>query len=720
MAAERRSSRLRPVLIVALILLLLGGAAWAASGLLNTAPATATVSVARGDILSTVETNGKLEALTTAHLSFKNPGRLTRVLVNEGDSVAVGAVLAEQDTDTLDLQLRQAQTDFKIAQLKLQQAKDGPLPQELAAAQADVQSALAALAQARGGGQAQDIRASQAALDQARAKRGEVQSGVSRQQIAADEAAVREAQAGLAKARKGADPQDIAAAQADVHQAQAALDKLRQGATPQEIAAAAAGVRQAQAALDKLRQPASADDIAAAQAKLDQATANRATVSATTSNTKEQARISMGQTANALRNAEANYSTIRHNNDAAYRQRGKPVPDDAQHTEDAASRAMQDAQGSVEQAQLAYEAAKQNEIAQLAVADGSIREAQAALDKLKAGPTPQDIAAAQAAADQAQANLDKLKAGPSMQDVASAQAGVDQAQAHLNKLNAGPAAEDIASAQAGVDHAQAALDADRAGPSPDALKGAQAGVDQAQANLDKATQGATHADVAEAQSRVAAAQAALALKQQGSTPTELAILQQQVQVAQYGVDNATAALADARIVAPFAGTVLTIGAKVGETTAGPVMEIAALNTLRARADIDELDVGRVQPGQAVTVTLDAYPGVTMLGSIESLAPGATEKQGSTIYKATVVFTHTTEIQPRPGMVANLLITAERKAGVLYVPNRALETIGGKQFVTVLEGTAQRKQKVETGLSNADKTEVVDDGSLRMGQTVVLH
>ena len=38
----------------------------------------------------------------------------------------------------------------------------------------------------------------------------------------------------------------------------------------------------------------------------------------------------------------------------------------------------------------------------------------------------------------------------------------------------------------------------------------------------------------------------------------------------------------------------------------------------------------------------------------------------------------------------------------------------------MEGDTQRKQQVETGLANADSTEIVDDGSLTAGQQVLVH
>ena len=247
-------------------LLLLGGAAVGVSQLLAAKPALRTATVTRGAIRSTVETNGRLAALTTAGLGFKAGGRLTHLAVQAGAMVTAGAVLAELDTATLLRAQQQAATERDIAQLKLQQAQDGPRPSDLAAAQADLQSALAGLAEARGGGQATDIRAAEAALAAAVAKRADLQRGSTAAQISTAQATLREAQAGLAKVQKGANANDLAAAQADVRQAQAGLDKVRAGAAATDLAAAAAAVRQAQATLDRAKAPARAEDVAAAQA----------------------------------------------------------------------------------------------------------------------------------------------------------------------------------------------------------------------------------------------------------------------------------------------------------------------------------------------------------------------------------------------------------------------------------------------------------------------
>ncbi len=59
--------------------------------------------------------NGRLEA-TEIYISTKYPGRIAEVLVNEGDMVDAGQVVARMDTSALEAQLREAQAQVVAAQ----------------------------------------------------------------------------------------------------------------------------------------------------------------------------------------------------------------------------------------------------------------------------------------------------------------------------------------------------------------------------------------------------------------------------------------------------------------------------------------------------------------------------------------------------------------------------------------------------------------------------
>lgn len=431
-----------------------------------------------------------------------------------------------------------------------------------------------------------------------------LESNMLQKQLAAAGGQLQISKLRLRQAKEGAGPQDTAAAQANLNAALAQLNGLKAGARPEDVAAAQSALNAAQAKLDGLKKGASQLEIAGGQARLDQANANRDLVVSNAANATEQARILYVQAGSATRN-------------------------------------LLDPTGQLEQARLNYEAAKKSEAAQVAGANAKVAEAQAALNLLKAGPSAEELRAAQEAVNQAAAGLDKVKRGATPDEIAAAQSKVDAAQAALNKLKAGP------------------------------------------------------------------------------TDTELAILEQQVKLSQIDVDKTQAQVSDATIVSPLDGTVLEISLQIGEIINGsqPVATVADTTSLRIEADVDEIDVGRITPGQAVTVTLDAYPGVKLPGRIEALAPGATLKQGSTVYQATVAFTATAEVTPREGMAANVDITARRKDNVLLLPNRAFETVGRRQYVTVKQGDGTTKVEVETGLSNNTDTEVLS--GLTQGQIVML-
>ncbi len=102
-----------------------------------------------------------------------------------------------------------------------------------------------------------------------------------------------------------------------------------------------------------------------------------------------------------------------------------------------------------------------------------------------------------------------------------------------------------------------------------------------------------------------------------------------------------AALANAEVRAPFAGTITDLNLKVGEL-ASPgqtVMTLADFSSWVIKTtDLTEMDVVNVKQGQPVTVTLNAIPGVTLNGMVQSIAQNYSENLGNIVYEATVLLT----------------------------------------------------------------------------------
>jgi multidrug resistance efflux pump len=102
-----------------------------------------------------------------------------------------------------------------------------------------------------------------------------------------------------------------------------------------------------------------------------------------------------------------------------------------------------------------------------------------------------------------------------------------------------------------------------------------------------------------------------------------------------------AALANAEVRAPFAGTLTNLDLKVGEFTASgqPVLTVADLSGWVVKTtDLTEIDVVNLSEGQPVDITLDAIPNQTLKGNILSISQNYTERQGDIVYKVTVLLT----------------------------------------------------------------------------------
>ena len=83
------------------------------------------------------------------------------------------------------------------------------------------------------------------------------------------------------------------------------------------------------------------------------------------------------------------------------------------------------------------------------------------------------------------------------------------------------------------------------------------------------------------------------------------------------LEEARALLDKTSIRSPINGVVLRRHLRAGETAAEgvPIVTVADLSRLRVRADVDEIDVGRVRLGQSAYVTAAAYRGRQFAGRV---------------------------------------------------------------------------------------------------------
>src|SRR5207253_3250565 len=120
-----------------------------------------TTTVQKSPMVVTIQAAGMTVPDRQAKLAPHTPGTLTDLPVKAGDTVQQGAVLARLDTTKLESKLEQAKSDQRAAQLKLDQARAGPRPEEVTAAEAQVQGAQAKLADTVAGPPAPNLAAAQ-------------------------------------------------------------------------------------------------------------------------------------------------------------------------------------------------------------------------------------------------------------------------------------------------------------------------------------------------------------------------------------------------------------------------------------------------------------------------------------------------------------------------------------------------------------------------------
>ena len=108
-------------------------------------PVITTAQVRRGDLVVSVSGSGTLVPASEIDLGFKAEGHLDEVLVEVGDQVQEGDVLARLEMGDLEVDVVEADIAARKAGLDLADATEGPTDVELANAEASLQSAQASL-----------------------------------------------------------------------------------------------------------------------------------------------------------------------------------------------------------------------------------------------------------------------------------------------------------------------------------------------------------------------------------------------------------------------------------------------------------------------------------------------------------------------------------------------------------------------------------------------
>ena len=158
--------------------------------------------------------------------------------------------------------------------------------------------------------------------------------------------------------------------------------------------------------------------------------------------------------------------------------------------------------------------------------------------------------------------------------------------------------------------------------------------------------------------------------------------QAQLVKARTDVDLAGQRREDATVRAPVTGTVLeqpvTEGTVITSATSSAsggttLLKMADLNKVRMRAMVGETDIGNVRPGQAATVTVDAFPNRTFNGVVEKIEPQAVVDQSVTNFPVLISVSNESGVL-LPGMNGEVSMLVDERDNVPAIPVDAVRSV----------------------------------------------
>lgn len=217
---------------------------------------------------------------------------------------------------------------------------------------------------------------------------------------------------------------------------------------------------------------------------------------------------------------------------------------------------------------------------------------------------------------------------------------------------------------------------------------------------------------------VSQAQAALAVTLAGATPQNIAAQQAAVAQAQANAQTVQVKINEATLSSPINGVITVQNAKVGEiATAGQIItSIISSNNLEIDAYVPETDIGKVAIGNPVNMTFDAFPGETFAGKVFYINPAETIVSGVVDYQIKVSFVKP-DTRIKSGLTANITINTQTDQNALILPQYAvIQNVSGT-YVEVLRNGATAQIPVILGIRDQQGNVEVASG-VTEGQQVI--
>lgn len=241
----------------------------------------------------------------------------------------------------------------------------------------------------------------------------------------------------------------------------------------------------------------------------------------------------------------------------------------------------------------------------------------------------------------------------------------------------------------------------------------------AENRLNELRSGPSSGEITAAEAQVAKAAAEVAAFNNDSTDSDLLLAELKVEQALIDLHVAQTKLVDAQIVAPIDGTILEINSELGEMLAVDtvVAILADLSHLELTVDVSEIDIPSVTVGQSVSISLDALPDQSIIGTVEQIIPNGSAEQGVVNYPVTIRLINDTRSQILPGMTAVAVLSGPDVTDNSWlVPTSSIEKRDSNNIVSVVRRDERIDIPIEPTETQGEWT-IVRSDDLQLGAQV---
>ena len=210
-----------------------------------------------------------------------------------------------------------------------------------------------------------------------------------------------------------------------------------------------------------------------------------------------------------------------------------------------------------------------------------------------------------------------------------------------------------------------------------------------------------------------------------SLRAKISLAKQQVAGSEARIREAQQAVDNCTIRAPFAGIIVSKDAQVGEMvspisagggfTRTGIATIVDMNSNEVEVDVNEAYIARVESGQRVTSTLDAYPDWQIPSHVRTVIPTA-DRQKATV-KVRISFD---KLDPRilPDMGVKVAFMGEEETKkkdaakdsgpkpVAVIPKSSVRSENGKSYVLLVKDSKVERRGVTLGNDRGSDVEVM--------------